>query len=664
MIEDRQKNISSQITLKEIEIENFKGVKHAFYDFKDKSVIISGKNKSGKTTIYEAYLWCLFRKLASGIEDNILPRRETTESIGDVVHKVKAKVFVVLTVNGVEQIFGRTLEEKWTKPRGKQEEILIGTNSEYYFNSKEVPCGLSQFKKHLEEICNVDIWYTCSNIDNFMRMNVNDRRTLLKNVSSCKNDEEIALDYPYVLQSLKNKKTIDEIKKEISVSLTKTKTEYESIPDQKDAQEKLRVNVDIAIIKKNKSTIEQELRELDDILQQNANSELFKMQQAKNEELLKYQTALSCRQNELSNNLINKKQDYEFVIKKIEREIDKIQSEIYLLQNTNEEYRKKITLKKKEISELGGKWEVENSTQILIPEKCDKCGAVLNDVVQQEYLQRAVDEKQKKLKKYERDAEIIRDSISEIEWRLANNDTMITDKELKNTHLKTEIKNKKNELENLPDIVTICANDSECIKLSDLCDKTLKEIESLKENVNIDEKKEREHLKLKRIEKQAMLEECIKQLASIEINKRVDEEQLKLDEKARNLIANMDILENRLKEVNEFKKTRIAYIEDSVSSLFNICQFKMFEKNVTNDGEKDICTPYANGVPIEEQNLATKIAMKIDICNGLMKAIGYNLPLFIDNTESISPLPEFFGQTIALQHIPNQELTIQVIEKS
>ena len=55
-----------EIKIKTLKIENFKGIKSLHVDFDGKSVNVYGTNETGKTTIIDAFTWCLFGKDSLG----------------------------------------------------------------------------------------------------------------------------------------------------------------------------------------------------------------------------------------------------------------------------------------------------------------------------------------------------------------------------------------------------------------------------------------------------------------------------------------------------------------------------------------------------------------------------------------------------------------------
>jgi DNA repair protein SbcC/Rad50 len=73
----------------------------------------------------------------------------------------------------------------------------------------------------------------------------------------------------------------------------------------------------------------------------------------------------------------------------------------------------------------------------------------------------------------------------------------------------------------------------------------------------------------------------------------------------------------------------------------------MFRKQI-NEGETEDCTLIVNGVPWDALNSGKKIQAGIDCINTINKHYGYSAPIWIDNSESITKLPETDSQLIRL----------------
>ena len=90
-----------EIRLKSLVIQDFKGIRNLEVDFEGKSVNIYGTNETGKTTIIDAFTWCLFGKDSLGQSNfAIKPRDEFgNERLG-----LEPTVEVTLLIDGSEKV--------------------------------------------------------------------------------------------------------------------------------------------------------------------------------------------------------------------------------------------------------------------------------------------------------------------------------------------------------------------------------------------------------------------------------------------------------------------------------------------------------------------------------------------------------------------------------
>ena len=122
------------IKLKKMHIENFKKIKEQDIDFGN-ITRISGQNAIGKTTIADAFMWCLFDKNGRGeTKFQIRP----LDSFGNQIDHVEIKVVLTLEVDGREVIVQKVQKQNWVKKRGTLTETLQGNVNSFevdiYFN--------------------------------------------------------------------------------------------------------------------------------------------------------------------------------------------------------------------------------------------------------------------------------------------------------------------------------------------------------------------------------------------------------------------------------------------------------------------------------------------------------------------------------------------------
>ena len=95
--------------------------------------------------------------------------------------------------------------------------------------------------------------------------------------------------------------------------------------------------------------------------------------------------------------------------------------------------------------------------------------------------------------------------------------------------------------------------------------------------------------------------------------------------------------------------------------MFNGISFKLFEKNVSTDGYKDVCETIVNGIPYDNLNTANKVNTQIKFANAISTLFRIDFPIFIDNKESVLTIEETPLQLITMQ-VANTDLTISQLQ--
>lgn len=130
----------NNIKLKELELHNFKCYATASFKFDDKANDIKGVTGLGKTSIKEAFLWCL------GFDyDSFAPK------IDDCLIKgVQTVVKTVLEVNGINYTLQRTNSQKWKFNDDKGVEEFVGNDSKFEFDG--VAISSKDYEKKVAEL--------------------------------------------------------------------------------------------------------------------------------------------------------------------------------------------------------------------------------------------------------------------------------------------------------------------------------------------------------------------------------------------------------------------------------------------------------------------------------------------------------------------------------
>jgi hypothetical protein len=103
----------------------------------------------------------------------------------------------------------------------------------------------------------------------------------------------------------------------------------------------------------------------------------------------------------------------------------------------------------------------------------------------------------------------------------------------------------------------------------------------------------------------------------------------------------------QLFDLEEFIKGHLEVTSSKINGMFKTMDFRLFEDQV-NGGYKAVCEPLIDGVPFGAANYGAKVTAGIEVAQVLQKHKGVNLPIWVDNRESIVEIPEVEMQIVNL----------------
>ena len=173
--------------------------------------------------------------------------------------------------------------------------------------------------------------------------------------------------------------------------------------------------------------------------------------------------------------------------------------------------------------------------------------------------------------------------------------------------------------------------------------------ESLKKRLEIRERGIREEL-----------DAVNRQFAAVEANERVQERIDELKAEQKEIGQKVADQEQKIFLLEKFSRTKMDMLADGINSKFGIVSFKLFEIQI-NGGMKDTCEMMVDGVPYSSLNSAAKMQAGLDVIVALARLYNVSVPVWLDNRESVSEIPEVDGQVINLFVNPNfKELLVEV----
>jgi len=575
-----------ELKLKKLKIKNFKGIKDLNVNFFPITTI-EGENGTGKTSIYDAYLWLLFNKDSQGQTDfEIKP-------IG--TQGVEVEVEAQLEIDGKEYSFKKVLKEKWTKKRGESKRTLTGHTTSYFIN--DIPKKQREYQEAVKNILPEDLFKIVSNPLFFNEgLKWQERRKKLFELITIKSDQELANDFnqPSLTKAFQ-KYTPEEYKKVLSSQKRKINDELKTLPARIDELQKL-ILADMLPSLNDLNTKLTEVRKM----RNKANSV------HESEDLKKLEGKLL--------DLLNKKKETEWEIETTQKDIQKKKDNLKDLELEIAQLQTEVKTKKENIEGLKKMWQrVRNQKPPKDISVCFNCGQTLPPAKQKSALADFNKKKAEELEQINSEGKRRKEEIEYLEKRIEKIEIAIIKTKDEIVKLTEEKKKTKEQL----------------VKLQEE-EKTLRsQIE--KEKVKIEQQKD--ETEIQKLDSEiANIESQIAQVKQQEqIQKNIEE----LQKRERQLANQLIDVEKEIVELEKFMVKKVELIEDNINSKFQICEWKLF-KTLINGGIEECCECMVDGVPYRNLNTGSKINAGLDIAQTFAKHLQVKVPIWVDNAESIT----------------------------
>lgn len=633
-----------QVILKKITLENWRA-QNKTVEFAQHTEI-RGKNKSGKSSVMNAFLW-----LMTGYDEDDRANYQLFDNTVEQTYDnaVPVSVEAVLEVDGNEYTFKKTAKQGWSRTRGSSEYTRKGTD-DYSFFSDGIEVSATQYKTIIEGLlAPIDKLKIMLNIRYFLMLDWKEMRKQLECMVGNIEASDFKGDYDVIMQDL-IKHTPEELKSLYKAQMKPIKASIDSVPitiktmqsnlpdltkveDARKAIDEAKEQIEdidskiVGIGDFAKPYIEKRNKELEEIskLQDDYNRELYLygMRFGGDMEAIKDE----IREVDLANETIRRKND---------KAKDDLESKKEMLANMNamlaglQKRHEDLTQKNKECK-----------ARVFTGDKCAYCGQELPEDKLEEARNRFNEQKEK-------------DHAYIVAQGKANRDAM-------NNAIR-DIENLKSEIENGADIKDFQDASQLEAKLADLRNsfvpyketeegkKKLAEIEEKKANLTVVPQQDNEALINM---KKSLLEEIEVNSKKLGLKDQYDTqvEKIKdLQEELKNNSIELAKLEGKLAKVKEFEEEKAKIISDRVNGKFGYVHIEMSETNKSGDIVPACVVKDNNGVNATVTNNASKVLCGIDISVAFQNFYGIKLPVWIDNAESINydNMPELDRQCVKM----------------
>lgn len=633
------------VRVKQIEVINFKGLKRMTFCFGDGDNELRGTNGTGKTTIADAFFWCLYEKDSKGRSNFDIKRLDAN---GNPVMKESHSVTVTLSIDGENVKLTRRLEEDWVRRRGDSEETFKGNHVDREWDG--VPVTKMEFDMKLASIADENVMKMTILPTYFLEQDKVFQRDFLIKMAGDIKPEDIIKEHPECAWIVESGKQLAELTKSISTDVNRIKKQIDSIPARIDENNRnMPIEEDWDALSKEVADKQEQIDSIDKQIadkaeaynvqaeeQQNIIRKIGELNIEKQKRITELKSS-KCEQNALE--LQNQQQ--------LKSELVSLQASIansrYTIGNTETEI---ADLQNKRAMMLHKYHEVQEDKfqmdeNMLICPTCkqplpqDKAEEKREELEKNwnlnhaQTLSRIVDEGKTIAKQIEDKQERIKQMQDTIGRQQARIDEISAMPVMQKT---IEI---KEDTEDYSTDSVIANLDSEIARLTAQRDTELKApdnsfLNAQKSTLNVD------------------IAKINAKLANREQIELIKKRNAELNEERNNALNEVATLEGKLNDIASYKRLYMTAVEDNVNRLFSFVKWKMYEQQI-NGGEKETCIAMVDGVPYGRSlNTADCINAGIDIINTIARYYNVHTPVIVDNSESIVTLAATETQTIRL----------------
>lgn len=613
-----------KILLKRMQLTNFKGIRSFQIDFDEGINEVRGANGTGKTSLFDAFLWLLFGKDSQGKKDFGI---KTYDENGEEIHHIEHNVTAVINVDGVDKVLSRTLREKWQTERGKTEEVYKGNETIYEIDN--VPLKMGEYTKRISDWIDEDFFKLITNPAEFVSLKTPKQREILMNMAGLGDDMSIASEYgkEAIIAILNSGKSIADRAKELAKTKSKLRKEMELIPARIDELNRS-LNTDVRAVE----VINGDITDIKaDITRVSADIERLKNGGGISK-IRAAEAALEQAKTEYQAKMYKLKAENDKVIFEHKQQIEAVEREIQAAEKNIRGINNDISFSKQQTEKLRAEYvEVRKTEYPAFDDNvCPCCGRPWEAATLAE--KRA--EYEEKRKNYNADRA---KRLAEINEKGAKYAQLIKDSE-------TKVGEKQAELGKLKE------------KLANLEDRTLQEN-------RIDPFDGTEYIQAIEVAKQetksnvvdtSELDELKARLATLETEKAEVTAAAKTEARIKELEADIKAKAQAIADIErdeavieDFTRLKIDVLDKAVNDKFKLVKFKLYDHQI-NGGLTECCTPTINGVPYDDLNGSSKINAGLDIVNTLQQFYGVQVPVFIDNKERVTEPLKLDCQTIYL----------------
>lgn len=604
--------------LKKLILDQFKGESHVEYTFGDFLTELRGKNGTGKSTAACGFYW--------PIADRDYNLQANPEVHPDFMAESEPSVTQIWEINGKEVKLRKYQKDMRTKKQ-KEDGVPLRIANKYEIN--DVPKTQKDFMADLVKMgIDVDNFLLLTHPNVFCSMKPQDARKILFGMVADVTDKEIAEKIPECarLVELMENYTTEELIAMNKATVKRCKDQLDAIPQQIIGMERSKVDIDHYLDKK-MGTVKKKIEEATEAFEDaksKANASKYESR------ILELRTRKTEMYNDANSDRIAKLRDAMHDVDMANADVDTARRQLYSVQSSgstlNESYRTATAT----YNRLKAEFDTISAETFSTNDTCPTCGQAIPieriEAARQKW-QTAHDEKLKGLEermravttmkeKYMEEGKALAEKKADAEKAVKDAETIRDQKKLIADGYSEPITPNYAEIDT--EITTLNFEKSKCAEYQKQAYKIADELKDLNSQL------------------QALNNQRFAERNNDRITEMIDAKKAEYREYGQTKATAERVL--YMLQLVSMKKNDV--LSDAVNSHFNKVKFRLFV-TLKNGEIKDDCTPMVLCSDGEYRdmtysaNTAAIVAAKLDICSGLQKFYGQNLPIWLDGAECL-----------------------------
>lgn len=647
--------------IKSLALTNFKSIKELTINFSPDVTNIYGANGSGKTTIVDAVNFLLYQKDANGKSDTSM-RPYAID--GELIHDIDTVVKGVFSDDNGDFTLEVVYKEKWTKVSGSAERKLTGNTTEYYIDG--VPKKQADYKAFVAENFKEPWFSLTSNPNTFPNLKWQEQRKLLMELFGQGVDEEALLAQPEFAS------VAADIKKygpaDLKAKLLKEKKGYAKeiieLPARIDERRKSLSSIDDAakveadarlVLMKYEKPLEE--------LQQKRAAILTGVQRSALEgKIAVLESKLEAIRNVRRDQLAKIKEPFLQKAAEIKAKSEGKEEQISILRKQVLNYERSINSRKEDLEKLGDTWESVDS-EVFSDTECPCCHRPYTEEMLQPMLEQFNQSKSERLEEINQKGMAIKtqldsDVAARTELLAEINKLSVDSSEADAAALAENNKKMQAAVDKLAPLEEFVHPESH-EKFWDLSE-SLKlrkhEYEECRLDINI---------QLQKVDKQiteasAPVEKAREALTRLKLDCETREAIAQLEDKKRTAMLMQGEAEARLAALDLYISSKMQALSDNINKAFANVNFKLFERNISNEGIVETCELTMHGVPYRQLSNAEKCKAGMDVIDAISGRLNICNPVFVDNRESITTIETLGEYQLINLYVSPEDKTLRI----